>query len=129
MEEERGFLEGDLIDKTGQVLGLERRFVVPAMIFTAVLMGVAIFIAVVSVGDVREQFLSDERQGQSEAERLRQTVVEIVSGGSIPDVASGEAHVSGETCGPHLSGETGLKRGWLWIEDEELCRRVHRSGR
>ena len=129
MEEERDFLEGDLIDKTGQVLGLERRFVVPAMISTAVLMGVAIFIAVVSVGDVREQFLGGERQGQSEAERLLQAIVEIESGGSIPDVASGEPQPRGETCGPHLSGETGMKRGWLWSEDEELCRRVHRTGR
>ncbi len=129
MEEERDFLEGDLIDKTGQVLGLERRFVVPAMISTAVLMGIAIFIAVVSVADVREQFLGGEGQEQSEFEQLRQTVVEIESGGSIPDVASGEAQTRGETCGPHLSGEAGMKRGWVWIEEDELCRRVHRSGR
>ena len=129
MEEERDFLEGDLIDKTGQVLGLERRFVMPAMISTAALMGIAIFIAVVSVADVREQFLGGEGQEQSKSAQLGQTVVEIESGDSIPDVASGEAQTRGETCGPHLSGEAGMKRGWVWIEEDELCRRVHRSGR
>lgn len=129
MEEERDFLEGDLIDKTGRVLGLERRFVVPTMIFALALMGIAIFIAVVSFADVREQFIGGEGQEQSEFKQLMQTVVEIESEGSIPDVASGEAQTRRETCGPHLSGETGMKRGWLWVDEEELCRRVYRSGR
>ena len=30
-------------------------------------------------------------------------------------------------CGPMLGGQSGLMRGWLWIAEEEGCRRVARQ--
>ena len=129
MEENNDVLEGDILDKTGQVLGIERKYVVPVVLSTALLVGIAVFIAVVSVGDVRNQFLGGPEAELREIKRLRDMVVEIEAGGTIPDVASGEALPRNERCGSHLSGEAGMERGWLWIEEEELCRRIHRSRR
>ena len=129
MEENNDLLEGDIIDRTGQVLGLERKYVVPVLLSTAVLVGIAVFIAAVSFGDVRNQLSGGTELEEQQIERLRNLVVEIERGGSIPDVASGKAQPRNEMCGPHLSGDAGMERGWLWIEEDELCRRVHRSAR
>ena len=129
MEENNDVLEGDILDKTGQVLGIERKYVVPVLLSNGASYGNR-RVHRCGVGrGCQKPVLGGPEEEQREIERLRDMVVEIESGGRIPDVASGEAQPRNERCGPHLGGEAGMERGWLWIEEEELCRRVHRSGR
>ena len=127
MEEQQELMDGDLVGKTAHVLGVERKHVLPVVGLVVVLMGIVIFLAVISIVDLRGQFFSGDSDAREVIIRMSELPVEIEVGGAIPDVASGDAMKRGELCGPHLKGEDGLKRGWLWNAEKEVCVRVHRS--
>ena len=129
MAYEEDGLVGDPLDRVAAVLGVSRKQALAALGTIAAIVGLSFYLAVTSGLFLFRQYESGgapptpESAGQETLlERADlPTLVEV--GEVVPDVPEGEGGAM-LRCGPHLAGQAGLQRGWIWDDRVSGCRRV-----
>ena len=129
MANEEDRLVGDALDRLATVLGVSRKQVLAALITIAAVVGLSFYLAVTSGMSLFRQYETGGALPTPDA-TVQQTLLEraelptlIDVGEPVPDAVHGEDDAL-MRCGPGLSGEAGLRRGWVWDDSESGCRRV-----
>ena len=129
MTNEEDRLVGDTLDKLAALLGVSRKQALAAAFTILAVIVLSFYLAVTSGVSLYRQYATGGAQPTPQAGGERAlleraelpTLLEV--GEFLPDAA-----VTGEgtslRCGPVLSGEAGLRRGWVWDDREPGCRRV-----
>ena len=129
MTNEEDRLVGDALDKIAAVLGVSRKQALAAAFTFLAVIVLSFYLAVTSGVSLYRQYETGGAQPTAQAggeqallERAElPTLLEV--GELLPDAAVTD-DVTLLRCGPVLSGEAGLRRGWVWDDREPGCRRV-----
>ena len=129
MANEEDRLVGDALDRVSAVLGVSRKQALAALITIAAVVGVSFYLALTSGISLIRQYETGgapptpEAAGQQSLLERAELPTLIEVGEPVPDAAPSEDG-SRLRCGPGLSGQAGLRKGWVWDDSESSCRRV-----
>lgn len=113
-----------LLDKASQLLGVDKRYVLPGLGLFAISTVAIIVLGVAAIGDLRSQFFDDPQESNvaGRIEMRSQQSVTIEEGEPLPAI-EGAAGRS-DACSDELAGKVGWERGWVWDPSSNVCRRV-----
>lgn len=119
----------DALDRVAAVLGVSRKQALAALITFAAVVSVSFYLALTSGISLLRQYETGgapptpETLGQQSLLGRSELPTLIEVGEPVPGAAPGEDGAM-LRCGPGLSGQVGLRRGWVWDDSESGCRRV-----
>ena len=129
MAYEEAGLVGDPLDRVAAILGVSRKQALAALVTVAAVVGLSFYLAVTSGLFLFRQYESGgapptpEVAGRESLLERAELPTLVEFGEPVPDAPDGEGGAM-LRCGPHLAGQAGLQRGWVWDDRVSGCRRV-----
>ena len=128
MANEEDGLVGDSLDRIAAVLGVSRKQALAALATIATVVGLSFYLAAMSGLYLFRQYETGgvpptPKSAGQEAPLERSELPTLVEVGETVR-SEGGALLS---CGPGLTGQVGLQRGWVWDDRISGCRRVRQG--